>query len=77
MPQTSGSVSARGTVRGEYAAPQLQMDAAAKNLKFAGGQSIDLTTASIAAGVDAKAPLALTLTLSVTGPIQIVAASAT
>lgn len=64
VPQTSGSVTARGTLRGEFAAPQLQMEAAVSDLKFANGQGIDSATASIAAGVAANAPLAMVVELT-------------
>ena len=64
VPQVSGSVTARGTISGDYAAPQLQVDATASDLKFANGQSIASATASIAGGAAASAPLAVTVKLS-------------
>ena len=64
MPQTAGSITARGTLRGEYMAPQLQMDATASNLKFSNGQTVDSAAASIAGGISADAPLALSVKLS-------------
>ena len=64
MPQISGSITARGTFRGEYSAPQLQIDATANDLKFPDGQSVDVATVSISAGVGAKAPLAAVFKLS-------------
>jgi len=64
VPQTSGSVTARGTLSGDYAAPLLQMDATASDLKFSNGQSIANATASIAGGAAASAPLAITVKLS-------------
>ncbi len=65
VPQTSGSITARGTVSGEFAAPQLRMDGTANDLKFANGQTIDSVVASIAGGAAANAPLAVKV--SVTG----------
>jgi len=64
VPRTAGSVTARGSVSGEYAAPQLRMDATATNLKFANGQTVESASASIAGGIAATAPLAVTVKLS-------------
>ena len=59
VPQTSGSVTVRGTASGEFSAPQLRLDATANDLKFANGQTVDSMTASIAGGTAATAPLAI------------------
>jgi translocation and assembly module TamB len=59
VPQTSGAVAARGTVSGEFSAPQLRLDATANDLKFANGQTVDSVTASIVGGTAATAPLAI------------------
>ncbi len=64
VPQTSGGVTASGSISGEYAAPQLQLDATATNLRFANGQTIDSAIASIAGGTAANAPLAVSVKLS-------------
>lgn len=64
VPQITGSITLRGTVSGEYAAPLLQMDATASDLKFANGQTINSATASIAGGVAPSAPLAVAVKLS-------------
>ena len=65
VPQPSGSITARGTVSGEFAAPHLRMDGTANDLKFANGQTVDSVTASISGGAAASAPLAVKI--SVTG----------
>ncbi|MGH6610446.1 MAG: hypothetical protein ACRECQ_09325, partial [Burkholderiaceae bacterium] len=62
-PQIAGGVTARGTVSGEYSAPQLQLDATATDLRFA-GQSIASASASIAGGAAPSAPFELTVKLS-------------
>ena len=59
LPRTSGSVTARGTVSGEFSAPQLRAEVSANDLKFANGQTVDSVTASIAGGTAATAPLAV------------------
>ncbi len=59
VPQNSGGVTARGTLSGDYAAPQLRMEATATDLRFANGQTIDSVAASISGGVAAGAPLAV------------------
>ena len=64
VPQTSGSITARGTVSGEFAVPQLRMDGTASDLKFANGQTVDSVTASIAGGAAASAPLAVKMTVT-------------
>ncbi|HYM47764.1 MAG TPA: hypothetical protein VES91_04730, partial [Burkholderiaceae bacterium] len=64
VPKTSGGVTARGTISGEYSAPQLQLEASASDLKFANGQTIASATASIAGGAAANAPLVVMVKLS-------------
>ncbi|MGZ8993832.1 MAG: translocation/assembly module TamB domain-containing protein [Burkholderiaceae bacterium] len=64
VPQTSGSITARGTVSGEFAAPQLRMDSTAANLKFANGQTVDSVTASISGGIAPSAPLAFKMSIT-------------
>ena len=64
VPQISGSITASGTLSGDYSAPQLQMDATASNLRLPAGQTIESATASIAAGAAPSAPLALTVKVS-------------
>ena len=64
VPQISGSITASGTLSGDYSAPQLQMDATASNLRLPAGQTIESASASIAAGAAPSAPLALTVKVS-------------
>jgi translocation and assembly module TamB len=59
LPRYAGRIEARGTVRGEYSAPTLQMDAVATRLKLPGGQVVQHIDASMAGGLAPDATLAV------------------
>lgn len=64
LPEVSGRIQARGTVRGEPAAASLQLNAVASGLQFPGGHAVDHIDASIVGGLAADAPLAVMTKLS-------------
>jgi translocation and assembly module TamB len=59
LPPYAGRIEAHGTVRGEYAAPTLQMNAVASGLKLPGGHGVQHVDASLAGGLAPDATLAV------------------
>jgi translocation and assembly module TamB len=59
LPPYAGHIEARGTVRGEYSTPALQMTAVAKGLKLPGGHAIQHIDASLTGGLAPDATLAV------------------